>query len=461
MSAFTFFTSSEKGNVGMMLALSIVPIMLSVGVAVDMVQTNRTLTILQSAADAAALAAGSSGEKNEAKLYTMVRDYLKANGAEAALDMVDEVKAEFGKDDNVFAVTIKGKRKTSLMTIAGIDTMDLQARAEVKLGAEGYEVVLVLDNTASMDEGGRLPALKVAAKDLVKTLLQVKDIGAYVKLGVVPFSSYVNVGKSRRNEPWMSVPPDKHETKMACWNTYPDAKPINCRQVPEINDGVNTGKTVEQCDWNYGAPKEVCGKTTIDETWSGCAGSRAEPLDESIGAVSTPYQGLMNTTCGSEIVELTDSKPKLDNAIDGLVATGNTYIPAGLLWGWHMVDPSEPLKKAKSTGAMKAIGGTKAIVLMTDGQNTLAPYAPHHWGGLGAVDWAKGDAKTATLCQNIKADGVVVYTVSFMVTDSKALDLMASCASDPSKALTAHSGEELAEAFHDIGSSLMALRLSK
>ena len=47
MSAFKIFPSSEKGNVGMMLALAIVPIMLSVGVAVDMVQTNRTLTIFK------------------------------------------------------------------------------------------------------------------------------------------------------------------------------------------------------------------------------------------------------------------------------------------------------------------------------------------------------------------------------------------------------------------------------
>jgi hypothetical protein len=98
---------------------------------------------------------------------------------------------------------------------------------------------------------------------------------------------------------------------------------------------------------------------------------------------------------------------------------------------------------------------------MTDGQNTLAPYAPYHWGGAGASDWAKGDAKTATLCANIKNDGITVYTVAFMVTDPTATALMADCASDPTKAFTADSAAELADAFKDVGASLTAMRLSK
>jgi Flp pilus assembly protein TadG len=455
------FARAASGSVTHMFALAVFPMMLAVGVAVDMVQTNRTLTIIQGAADAAALGAGASRETDKAKLEKMVKDYLTANGLEDALDDIDEISSDLDPKNNVFSVTIRGKRNTSLMHLAGIDTMGLNAKSEVRLGAEGYEVVLVLDNTASMNEGGRLPALKVAANELVEKLMEAKDFGAYVKLGIVPFSTYVNIGMSRRNESWLDVPADKSETKHSCWNTYPDASKSNCRQVPTLNDGVPTGSTHEQCDWNYGAPKEVCGTVNISETWSGCIGSRVEPLDETLGTVSTPYKGIMNTSCGSEIVELTDSQSKLKAAIDGLVATGETYIPAGLLWGWHMVESEEPLKKAKTRAAMKDIGGTKAIVLMTDGQNTLAPYAPHHWGGAGAADWAKGDAKASTLCANIKKDGITVYTVAFMVTDPTSLDLMSSCASDPSKALTADNAAELAEAFKNIGSSLMALRLSK
>jgi hypothetical protein len=98
---------------------------------------------------------------------------------------------------------------------------------------------------------------------------------------------------------------------------------------------------------------------------------------------------------------------------------------------------------------------------MTDGQNTLASYSPYHWGGAGASDWAKGDAKMATLCGNIKNDNITVYTVAFMVTEPASISLMANCASDPSKAFTADSAAELAKAFKDVGESLTAMRISK
>ena len=460
MGLFRQFKSDCMGNVTIMLALSVIPIVACAGAAIDMVQTNQTLTVLQGAADAAAIAGGSSHLTDDAKLREVVTNYLTTNGAVAALDYVEQIEPKLDKDKRTFSVLIKGKRKTSLMNIVGINTMDLTAYSEVKLGGDGIEVALVLDNTGSMNAAGRLPALKDAAKLLVDQIMEAKDQGAYARVGIVPFSNYVNIGLSRRNKPWLDVDPDKSETKNSCWNTYPNATSKNCRQVPNIVDGVNMG-TTQQCDWDYGAPVEQCGNNTATYTWNGCVGSRPDPLDESLGSLSTRYKGLTNEWCTSEIVELTDSKSKLHSTIDGLVATGETYIPAGLLWGWNMLDSEEPLDKAKSAAAIKAMGGTKAIVLMTDGQNTLAPYSPIHRGWDGASDWAKGDAKTTTLCENIKADGITVFTVSFMVTDAASKALLASCASDASKAYSAESAAALASAFKEIGGTLTAMRLSK
>jgi Mg-chelatase subunit ChlD len=336
----------------------------------------------------------------------------------------------------------------------------VSAYSEVKIGGDGIEVAMVLDNTGSMNAAGRLPALKTAAKLLVDEIMQAKDQGAYARVGIVPFSNYVNIGLSRRNKSWLDVEPDKSVPRVATWNEYPDATKSNCRQVPNIVDGVQQG-TSEQCDWNYGAPVPKTANVVDTYTWNGCVGSRPDPLDESLGSLSTRYQGLTNEWCTSEIVELTDNKSKLHDTIDGLVATGETYIPAGLLWGWNMLDSEEPLDKAKSATIIKEMGGTKAIVLMTDGQNTLAPYSPIHRGWDGASDWAKGDAKTTTLCENIKADGITVFTVSFMVTDVASKALLANCASDSSKAYSAESAAALANAFKDIGSTLTAMRLTR
>jgi hypothetical protein len=41
------------------------------------------------------------------------------------------------------------------------------------------------------------------------------------------------------------------------------------------------------------------------------------------------------------------------------------------------------------------------------------------------------------------------------------VNLLAGCASDPGKAFTADDPEALVQAFHDIGSQLAAIRLSK
>jgi Putative Flp pilus-assembly TadE/G-like/von Willebrand factor type A domain len=461
MGTFKRFKADCRGNTAVVFALSLVPMLLAAGAAIDMVQTNQTLTVLQGAADAAAVAGGSSNLTKDSDLQKIVEDYMKANNAVSALDYVEKIESNLDKKTRTFSVSIKGKRSTSLMKLAGIDTMDLNAYSEVKLGGDGLEVALVLDNTGSMNEGGRLPALKTAAKLLVDEVMKVKTTGAYVKIGVVPFSDYVNVGLSRRKKPWMDVDKDSSVTTDTCWDTYPDATKYNCRQEPDMNDGVSLGTTHEACDWNYGTPVKVCGPSTSTNTWYGCVGSRAEPMDESIGTVSSAYKGLMNVGCASEIVELTDDQSKLESKIDGLIATGATYIPAGLLWGWHMLDSQEPLSVAKSAADIKDMGGAKALILMTDGQNTLGPYSPYHWGADNPADWARGDAKMAELCGNIKKDDITVYTVAFMVTDPKTISSMSSCASDSSKAFTADNAAELAKAFKEVGASLTAMRISK
>ncbi len=460
MAMFKRFALDYKGKVAVMFALASIPVVGAAGVAIDMVQTNAATTVLQSAVDAAAIAGANSVDLAKADLEGLVKKYLIANNSADVLKTIEEIVVNTDVTTNTLSVKIIGKRDTSLMYLLGIDEVEIGATAEVKLPGDGLEVALVLDNTGSMNEAGRMPALKTAAKALVSDLLDKKASGAYIKIGVVPFSEYVNVGVSRRGESWLDVDPDKTETKYACWQTYPNATKYDCKDVPNFSDGIQYGM-VEQCQWDYGQPKEVCGDVTINTKWNGCVGSRVEPLDESIGSISTPYKGLMDYGCTSEIVPITDDKATLDSTIDGLVATGATYVPAGLLWGWNLLDEHKPITGAKSKVSMTTKGGTKAIVLMTDGQNTLAPYAPYHWGGAGASDWAKGDAKTAALCEKIKQDGVMVYTVSFMITDANAKSLMQNCASDATMALSADDPAQLTQAFEDVGASLLALRLSK
>ncbi len=459
MPGFKKFASDMRGNTAIMTALAIVPILLATGAGIDMMRANNAQTVLQAAADAAAIAGASSGLTLKADIDGLVEEYLKANGAIDVLGNVDKIESKLDKSKRTFEVKIRGKLKTSLMNIAGISDMELGAFSEVVMGGAALEVALVLDNTASMNSEGRLDSLKVAATDMIDRLMGLKDSGADVKIGIVPFADYVNVGLSNRNEPWVDVPADTTTTTNVCNTSYPDATSSNCRKESGIwnNDGVPTPYTYDVCDWNYGAPKTTCADQTYHNKWYGCVGSRPSPLDASIGSMSTPYPGLQNTSCPAEIMPLSANEASLKSQISSMNAVGSTYIPQGILWGWNVLDSSQPITGAKSKSDLAAAGGTKAMIIMTDGANTKSADGQYHWGS----DVAAADAKTASLCSNVKDDGIKVYTVSFMVTEVAAQNLLTNCASNPSMAYSADNAAELAKAFDDIGDSLMALRVSK
>ena len=66
------------------------------------------------------------------------------------------------------------------------------------------EVILVLDKTGSM-AGAKLEALKAAAAELVEQIMD----GENVRVGIVPFAQYVNIGLDLRNEPGFLVPAEQ------------------------------------------------------------------------------------------------------------------------------------------------------------------------------------------------------------------------------------------------------------
>ncbi len=140
-----------------------------------------------------------------------------------------------------------------------------------------------------------------------------------------------------------------------------------------------------------------------------------------------------------------------------MVATGETYIPAGVLWGWNMLNSAEPLIGAKTAAQMATLKGVKSMVLMTDGDNTLSATYPTHNGS----DSAAADSKTAQLCSNMKVEGISIYTVGFKVHKPSSLAMLAACASNPSQALTADDDAALMAAFEQIGASLAQIRVAK
>jgi Flp pilus assembly protein TadG len=181
-----------------------------------------------------------------------------------------------------------------------------------------------------------------------------------------------------------------------------------------------------------------------------------------------------NAGCAmQQMKRLSTDFTSIKTTIDGLIASGETNIPIGLAWGWHTLSPNAPLADGVAYGTPKT---TKIIVLMTDGANTMNDSGNlndswyHGYGYLwqnklgttatGSVTAAL-DTRMKSLCTNIKAKNIVIYTVGVGV-NSDSQTLLTNCATTPGQYYDVNSsGTNMNAAFSAIAGSIENLRISK
>lgn len=165
----------------------------------------------------------------------------------------------------------------------------------------------------------------------------------------------------------------------------------------------------------------------------------------------------------------------LKSKIDGLDEEGSTAGQIGIAWGWYAVSPNfNSLWSSNAAAAYDLSKTLKAVVIMTDGEfNT--PYCrgvvaknagDGAVSGTGRIDCngANGSPfnQGKSLCDGMKAQGVVVYTVGFQIASGgNAEDVLRHCASTPANFFNAGSGADLSDAFAAIGRDIVQLRISK
>lgn len=455
------FMRDNRGGVAIIFGLSLLVLLMCAGVAVDFARGQSTKSSLQQDLDATLLFVGKqkilegSTYDYQSAAQTYIENLQRENHASSTIDIkVTEPQQNLLKASAVVTM------QTSLMKVFGVASMDVAAESEASIGQQPVEIALVLDNTSSM-QGSKIDALKNAATNLVDTVYSGPNADQNVKISVVSFAEYVNVGLGNRNMPWMSVPNDTSTTQNVC-STYqqPTVVPGSCHDVAVtyMIDGVPTPSTYQQCDYTYGPPVTTCGDQTTTTKWYGCAGSRAYPLNTLDQDYSTPVPGIMNVSCPNEITPLTNQKNDVKNAISAMSVTGNTYIPSGLMWGLATLSKDAPYDQSEDVVNGQKV--RKIMVLMTDGFNTLSmtdPYDGSHRGS----DTTQANAYTQELCTNIKAQKITVYTVAFEVTDSNIKTILQGCASSGDKYFSAANGSELQEAFAKIAADMAPLHLTQ
>jgi Flp pilus assembly protein TadG len=448
------FWKDKSGNFGVVTALLAVTLFACAGLAVDFSKAMVSKAELQSAADSAVLSAVSMPKSSNETMKAELTKVFKGNlsPALAGSASVEDINISA---DNYITINAQSSIPLTLGAFFFKDSWQLKVAAQaVRSDYQKVEVAMVLDNTYSMT-GQKLTNLKAAANALLDVFEKSKN--ANVRFALVPFSRYVNVGTANRNQLWLTVPDDYSTTKNTCTTSKPVVSKSGCKTVTTTgtNDGVKTTSTKEQCDsYTYGEPVTSCSDKTSTYTWTGCVGSRNSPLDVNDTEPTLRYTGLLNTSCGSAVVPLTTNYSTLRTAISKMVANNETYIPAGVLWGWNMLSPTQPFTE----GEPKATGINKFLIIMTDGTNTLSPNKSNYMLHTG-TDTAKADNLMTTVCSNAKKAGLTIYTVAVGVSGSTAEGL-ATCANDSSKAFNIEDSAKLVEVFKKIAGQILTPRLT-
>lgn len=451
----------ERGALAVVAALMLTIIAIAAGAAMDFGRAYYLKLRLQQTADSASLAANAfKGVRTQETLGPIAETYFDLDTVSPKIATVTLEKKDYDEEEGTFIVEIKGVMKTSLLSLAGIPTLTVVARATSKRLPGPTEIAIALDMTVSM--GASPPSTTSNVKQAKEAILQLVDQMAEgetatdealekVRLGIVPFNTYVNLGPA---------------------------------QVLAGNTGVTGIRTA---------------------LWNGCAGMKAKSSDTLATLEALKFNYNYDSLCKAPntpnppllsimpIKGVKNGREQIKSTLDSIYDVsptewaagrigpfGFSYVPSGIFGAFSVLTPEEPFTTAKTPAALAAIGGQKVLILVSDGGNNhvLNPTSLQGWVmsttdglTLSPTRVAEANGTQKTLCDNIKQYGlsptnpdispVTIFVIAFRFVDSPAdKEVLRYCASDP---LTTFyeptNATELKAAFHDIGYRIAKLRL--
>jgi Flp pilus assembly protein TadG len=490
---FDFFRRDRRGNVAVTFALAAIPLLGATGAAVDYGRASVAKSRMADALDSALIAVGSKSAMSDDAAKAMITDWVNTQLKDQTIGSWKI--ASFSQDGGKIDVTVSGTVPTTVASILGISSLPIAVASQAVRSINKLEVALVLDTTASMNQPAtKMSSLKQAATDLVTKITA--DPKADVKIAVIPYGQYVNIGVANRKQPWVSVPDDYNTTKDAYCDpdvtsaTVCDKSTTTKTSCTKYSDGVpyTTTCSTTTCTAShtvtYDPPKKgtcYAAKTT-PHVFSGCVGSPNYPDNVTDDNASRVYPGYIDLTCNSTMIPLTTNVATVKSTISGLTAKDNTYIPSGLAWGFNALSSAVPLTEAAAYDSSgRNINPSKALVLMTDGFNTVLRNTTTNKTStsFGRHDKSPGtnsdgSTKIATqtntwtteLCNNIKAKNIEVFTVAYALDSSisgatEAKTMLKNCASNDGNFYDAADSAALLAAFSQIAEDMNNLRLSK
>lgn len=502
---FKKFAANQSGAAAMVLAVASVPLVMFAGAAVDYGNAYSVQARLQAATDAAALAAGRQANLPVAELERIADTYFTSNyGAPANTEqptMAMSVNA-----DGRLRVDGEVKVKNYLISLAGYEKTTITATSQVTKDGTGLEVALVFDNTGSMGNQSRLSTLKVAARDFVNILFGPRETADTLKIAVVPFSQFVNVGPDKADRDWLDKaglnPYSRVNFASGSWHNWQAWNEITNRSwsgcvesrigalsvddtPPDTGNGITLfppafapdepGNNTSSADFAVGPDTIYRYKNSY------LADSQTSSLDQrqrheakyQSASVSTTSRGPDRGCDVQPILALSNVKQPVLDTLNNMSAGGYTHVAEGIGWGLRVLSPDAPFTEGVPYSDDEI---TKAMVLLTDGENTFNTESNHNistytaygylsQARLGSSNYSTAIAAQNTLlqqaCNNVKAQDIVVYSFAYNVPSATQRNLIKNCATSPEKYFDPPTNAALVASFQQIADELRKLHLSE
>lgn len=323
------FLSDERGTVAVIFGLTLIPIMLSAGIAVDYSRIAHTRGVIDEALDAAVLMSTKSmakGATTNTAFRAKFEDFLYAN-INGRTNLASNIEVEEFRPNpvtgKIFA-SVRTNVKMAFLGIIGKNSVDIVSRSEAVMSSKKVELAMMLDVTGSMNSQGKIAALKLAANDAIDILMPGSSVNNNVRISLVPYSSGVNIGRS----------------------------------LARIASNSPRNK---------------------------CATERYSNRYNDASYATTRVEGRSGNCPRQQVIPLSSSPSTLKSAISGLSASGSTAGHLGVAWSYYTLSPSWNNAWPASTAPVN-YNDTKVqkiALLMTDGEfNTV------YTRGLNSADFA-------------------------------------------------------------------------
>jgi len=438
------FRKAQRGNVVITFALATIPVVGFVGAAVDYSRANSDRTAMQAAVDATALMLSKDAATlTNAQLNTKADNYFAALFNRTDVNNIVITPTYTTTGGSQIVVTGTGTVPTTFTKVMGLSNVNINVTSTVKWGNSRLRVALVLDNTGSMAQSGKITALKSATNSLLTQLQNAASQNGDVYVSIIPFVKDINVDKANYSQTWID---------WTDWNNVNGS----CS-----NNNYSTKSSCQSANHNW--------TTDNHNTWNGCVMDRGNSNGPSslntdtnvtapaVGNIPTLFAAEQYSYCPqAKTMALSYNWSAMTTEVNNMSPNGNTNQAIGLALGWMSLvgggpfptpPPMDPLYKYQ-----------QVIILLTDGLNTQ-----NRWYG----NQSQIDTRQQMTCDNINAAGITLFTVQVNTGGDPTSSLLQNCAGSPGrypdsdKFFLLTSSSEIITTFNQIGTSLSNLRVAR